>query len=112
MMRKPEREEWASPQPNQAGLEGIACDQRVRPRLHRRLLLGVALSFAAAALILTLLHLHYANLSASPTDLLVFGENRLLAGSPGSLRVRLRNHTTGASLADVPVTIELRGKTS
>src|SRR5262249_33075190 len=96
----------------QATLERIDRYERGWPRFRRRWLSGAGLPLAAAFLILTLLHLHYANLSASPADLVVFGQNRLLAGSPGSLRVRLQNHASGASLAGIPVTIELRGKTA
>jgi alpha-2-macroglobulin-like protein len=100
-----------APQPLiQATLERIDRYERGWPRLRRRLLLGVGLPLAAAVLILSMLHLYYANLTASPTDLVVLGQNRLLAGSPGSLRVRLQNHISGAALAGVPVTIDLQRK--
>src|SRR5262249_4749132 len=94
----------------QATLERIDRYERGWPRLRRRLVLGVGLPIAASVLILAVLHLYYANLSASPDDLVVYGQNRILAGSPGSLRVRLQNHQSGVALAGVPVTIELRGK--
>ncbi len=47
---------------------------------------------AAIALAIGLLHLHYLNLSASPYDLHVLGQEKLLAGAETSLRVMLFNH--------------------
>src|SRR5437870_6356808 len=76
-------------------------------RLFARFLLPAA---AAAALLLGGLHIHYANLTVSPADIRVLGQNQLLAGALGSLRIRVVDHFSGLAMANIPVRIELRGQ--
>lgn len=72
--------------------------------------LGVFGSVAAAVLILGGLHLYYLNLAPSSYDLLVLGQQQLLAGTPGALRVTLTDRKTGQPVAGAPVRVELRDK--
>ena len=74
---------------------------------RRAFRIGVPVAFAAAVLLLASLHIHYATLEPSPFDLQVYGQNRLLAGTDASIRIRLINHLTGKPVGDVPVNIEL-----
>src|SRR5262245_3539648 len=62
-------------------------------------------SVAAVVAVLTLAHVHFATLAASPIDLEVLGQDELVAGSEASVRVRLTDR--GRPLADVPVEINL-----
>jgi uncharacterized protein YfaS (alpha-2-macroglobulin family) len=94
----------------QSTLKGIDTHERNRRRLRRRLFTTMGLTAAAAVLFLGGFHLYYLNLKPSPSDLRVYGQTHLLAGSPASLRVRLMNHHTGQPLAGVPVAISLRSQ--
>jgi hypothetical protein len=89
-----------------------AVENRVwRWRRVRRYVLGGALAAAAiAAAVIGEFHFHYANLSASPTDIKVLGQTQLLAGAAASLRVCLIDHATGGNLAGVPVRIGLHNR--
>jgi hypothetical protein len=80
-------------------------------RIRRRFFFRIALpALAASILVLSLVHAYYLNLKPTPFDLAVYGQAELMAGSPGSLRIRLTNHETGAAMEGVPVEIELRDK--
>ncbi|MCS6976965.1 MAG: MG2 domain-containing protein [Gemmatales bacterium] len=65
---------------------------------------GVA---AAAAIVLMILGLYYANLTPTPWDLQVFGQRQAVPGSEASLRVRLVNRSNGAAVSGVPVVLYL-----
>src|SRR5262249_40749894 len=93
----------------QSTLARVDTHERQRRRFRRLLARGLFLGFAACWLALLGGHLYVNNLSASPYDLSVYGQTDLLAGTPGSLRVRLIDHRNGQALAGVPVTIELHG---
>src|SRR5438105_5005030 len=81
-----------------------------RTRKVRRWFLGVSLpAVAASALIIGLLHLYYLNLTPTPYDLRILGQNRLMAGSMASLRVRLLDRSNNQPMQGVPVDVELRG---
>lgn len=92
-------------QATQAKVVHFAQKQRI---LRRRLLWIVPSVTAAVVLVLGAFHLYYENLTASPFELQVFGQQELLAGSLGSLRVRVLDHPRSAALQGVPVKIELR----
>lgn len=82
--------------------------QRVR---QRRLVTWSTLSgLAASVLILACLNFYYWQMSPTPYDILVLGQQQLYAAAPGSLRVRVMNQATGEALANVRVTLELRGQ--
>lgn len=85
------------------------ADQR-RRRVRKMILLPWSLATAASIIILAGLHIYYSNLSPTPYDLQVYGQNTLLAGTPGSLRIRLFDQNTRQALSGVPVDIELRNQ--
>jgi len=66
-----------------------------------------ALATAAAVAIVGGLHIYYATLSPTPYDLQVYGQQTLLAGTQGSLRVCLFDRKADRPLPGVPVSIEL-----
>lgn len=74
---------------------------------RRNLFEKFAVVAASIALLIGSLHLHYLHLSASPYDLRVLGQEKLLAGAETSLRVMLFNHTSRALMAGIPVEVEL-----
>src|SRR5262249_55278044 len=82
-------------------LQGVEADEQRRRRLRRRLLLTLAGTVAATVLVLGGFHVYYLNLKPSPSDLRVYGQTELLAGSPASLRVRLMNRRTGQPMPGV-----------
>jgi hypothetical protein len=86
----------------------IAAEEERQDRRRRKVARYILGGLAAAALLLASLHVRYAGLTASSADLQVLGQDRLLAGSDASLRVRLTDG--GAPLADVPVEIALENK--
>ncbi len=67
---------------------------------------------AVAAVLLACFHIYSANYRESPYDLLIFGQNELIADSQASIRVRLINRQTKEPLADVPVSIVLSSDAS
>jgi uncharacterized repeat protein (TIGR01451 family) len=90
-----------------AAVDAHECRRRWRRRSVLGSVLGVA---AAAAAVIAVFHIHYANLRATPTDLKVLGQRQLLAGAAGSLRVCLLDHRTGLALSGVHVRIDLQRK--
>src|SRR5262249_24561643 len=79
-----------------------------RTRKLRRWFLGVSLpAVAASALIIGIVHLYYLNLTPTPYDLRILGQNRLMTGSMASLRIRLLDRPSGQPMPDVPVEVEL-----
>lgn len=88
-------------------LAAVAEREHIRQRRRRWAIPGLALTAAAAVLILVGAHVHYLRLTPTPYDLLIAGQNQWLAGTMASLRVRLIDHGSGAALARVPVEIEL-----
>src|SRR5438270_4601815 len=97
----------ASGQLIHATLTKIDSYERIRRSKHK-IGWGAALAAAACIAFLSSVHLYYLNLSVTPYSLEILGQATLLAGTNGSLRVRVVHHQTGARLADVPVDIELR----
>lgn len=93
----------------QQTLARIQDDDERRRLRRRRLVRGFLVAVAASVTILAVLNIHYANLSASPYDLKVIGQNQLIPGAPGSLRIQLMDRQTGTALAGVPIDVELRG---
>src|SRR5262249_21899331 len=86
-----------------------AVEQHERlQRFRRRYAWTVLVSAAASVLVLIGFHAHYARLSAGEFDLRVLGQDVLLAGSQGSLRVQLIDRTTGQPVSGVPVVVELK----
>ncbi len=66
-----------------------------------------AIVAAVLAAMIGSLHVYYLRLSASPYDLRVLGQDRMLAGSETSLRVTVFNQASQKLLAGVPVDVEL-----
>jgi uncharacterized protein YfaS (alpha-2-macroglobulin family) len=90
-------------------LHRIASERLRRRRLRKRILWTVLPAFAAAVLLLIGANLYYYNLRANSIDLLAFGQNRLLAATSASLRIRLIDRAgSGTVLAGVPVIVTIR----
>lgn len=78
---------------------------------RRRVISWTGLSgLAASILVLAGLHLYYWQMSPTPYDVMVLGQNQLYAAAPGSVRVRVMDQNTRRPLVDVPVRIQLAGK--
>jgi hypothetical protein len=93
----------------QATLRRIDVHENQKRKV-RRLFLAVALpAIAASALFIGILHLYYANLSPTPYDLRILGQNRLMSGSMASVRIRLIDRSKNAPMSGVPVDVELTG---
>jgi hypothetical protein len=91
----------------QATLEQVEAAEKAHARRMRRLRRGALLALAASVLLLGAVHLYYLNLSPSPYDLQVFGQDILLADTEGSLRVRVLDHKRGKAAENIPVRIDL-----
>jgi anti-sigma factor RsiW len=77
----------------------------------RRYLYSTVFAVAASvAIILTSMHLYYTRLEPTPYELSLLGQRQLLAGAPGSMRVRVTNHQTRQPVPNVPVDLELLGQ--
>jgi hypothetical protein len=100
----------ASEQLVRATLQNIDRHQLHRKRRLKILGFGVVLPLAASILLLTIAQVYYSSLKPTPYDLRILGQSRLLAGSPGSLRIRLVDQQTGRSVQDVHVNLELHRK--
>ncbi len=77
---------------------------------HRRsrfLRVSIPVGVAAAILIIASVHLYFAALSPTPYDLRVLGQSELLAGTQGSMRIRLTNHFTGDPIENAEMDVEL-----
>jgi hypothetical protein len=98
----------ASGQLIQATLEKIDAHQLRRRRRVRRAIAAAVGVFATAAALLIGVQVYCANLSPSTLDLVVLGQRELFAATNASLRIRLVDRKTGAPVAGVPVTVELR----
>src|SRR5262249_19275747 len=66
---------------------------------------GMLVALAASALLLTGLHLYYANLKPGTIDLMLLGQRELLAATRASLRVRLTSHGGNLLHVNAPVII-------
>lgn len=75
---------------------------------RRRIVRSVVGLFAAAALILVAFHVYYANLSPGRHDVVLLGQNELLAGSKASLRVRVVDQETKKPAANLPVRVAMK----
>src|SRR5262245_2234778 len=91
----------------QTTLERIALDDRRRRGWRRRIYSAIMIPAAAAAIVIALFHVRYETLSANPLSLEVYGQNSLVPGSDGALRVRLWDKKTQQPVANVPVEITL-----
>ncbi len=94
--------------------ERLIRQTRMRIARQRRILVHpvrfVWSTIAAAAVVIALVHLYYANLAPSPYDLRVLGQQELFADTDASLRVVLMNRGSDEPLSGVPIDIELAGK--
>ncbi|HMF16829.1 MAG TPA: MG2 domain-containing protein, partial [Gemmataceae bacterium] len=86
------------------GVTDLDARQQRRRRVLRR---SVLPAVAACVVLLGMVHLYFLNLSPSPYDLTLRGQAQLVAGSDGSLRVRVVHHEQGQGVKDVPVSIDL-----
>lgn len=98
-------------EPSQQLIDGAiaAVTARAQRDVHRmRLRRAVAWGLpAAAAIVLAFVHIYFANLTPSPTQMHVYGQDRLHRGAEAALRVSIVNHNTGRPIEGVPVTIDL-----
>lgn len=62
-----------------------------------------AAGLAAVVALLASLHLHFDSLAPGPIDLRIMGQNEIMAGTSGSMRVSLINRETGRPVAGAPV---------
>jgi uncharacterized protein YfaS (alpha-2-macroglobulin family) len=92
----------------QTTLSRIDAQDRRRVKRRRWFLAVSVPAVAASALVIGLLHLHYLNLTPTPYDLRILGQNRLMAGSMASIRIRLLDRSNGQPMQGVPVDVELR----
>ncbi len=99
----------APPQLVVATIDRVAAYDRRRALVRRRALWASLASVAAAVLVLSGLHAYFYNLKPTSTDVMVLGQQQLLAGSHSSVRVRVVNRATQEPRANVPVKVELRG---
>jgi uncharacterized protein YfaS (alpha-2-macroglobulin family) len=89
-------------------LDRIASDRQRRRVRQKRYVWSVVSVLAASLLLLLGATLYYANLKSTSTDLLAFGQSRLLAATTASMRIRLIDRAgTGTILASVPVIVTL-----
>jgi hypothetical protein len=89
-------------------LDRIDAHQQRTYRLRRRFAFVTIGALAASVLLLAGLHLYYANLTASSYDIVVLGQQQLLASTTASLRVRVVDRNTGrAAVPGVPVKLAL-----
>lgn len=80
----------------------------VRRRGRIRSYFGTVLALTALGIaVLVSAHWHYAHLTPSPIDLRAFGQNELLAGSRGSLRMSLARANSGTPVAGAAVQMVL-----
>src|SRR5262249_52091310 len=99
----------APQQPIRSTLNRIPAYEQRRRRRWRNVYIGFGAAAATAFLLLAGLQFYYSNLAPTPYDLVVLGQDQLLAGAAGALRIRLTDRHTGTALSGVPVAIELRG---
>lgn len=90
-----------------ATLERIQTHEARRRRWRGHLAWGMLASLAASALLLTGLQLYYTLLRPGTIDLIVLGQNQLLAATSAALRVRLVDRQAGMVLSGVPVVVSL-----
>lgn len=91
----------------QRSLGGVDRSTIRRRTWFRRYLLTVAAAALASVAVLGGMQWHYRNLTISPVDLRVLGQSQLLAGSNGSMRVRVMNADSRGPMAGVPVQMTL-----
>ncbi|MFO0930531.1 MAG: MG2 domain-containing protein [Gemmataceae bacterium] len=90
-----------------ATLEHIHDYQYRRTQRRNRIAWGLLGSLAACTLVLIGLQMYYALLRPGTIDLLVLGQNQLLAATRTSLRVRVVDRNGGAAMTGVPVVVAL-----
>src|SRR5262245_15461374 len=94
-----------------ATVEVIDEHQRQAGRRRGRVLWGGLGTLAACVLALVGLHLYFATLKPGSLDLVVLGQNQLMASTMASLRVRLVDRGADrAAVAGVPVVVEMVGQ--
>ncbi|MGB6045894.1 MAG: MG2 domain-containing protein [Pirellulales bacterium] len=91
----------------QKTLDRVGAKAERRARTGRLLRKTVLYATAASVLIIGSLNLYYYNLTASPYDLRLLGQEQLLAGSKASLRLSLVDRSTGRPVPNVPVELSL-----
>jgi hypothetical protein len=92
-------------------LDRVSAYERSWRRSRKIVLAGAAGAAAAAVLVLASLQWYYRNLSPTPLNIVLLTQGQLLAGTTGSLRVRLVDGPSGVALAGIPVDLELRPRT-
>lgn len=91
----------------QRTVAGVERSTLRRRTWFRRYLFTVAAATLAGVAVLVGMGWHYRHLTVSPVDLRVLGQSQLLAGSNGSIRVRVMNASTRGAMAGVPVQMTL-----
>src|SRR4051794_4891383 len=91
-----------------ATVDRVAGYDAARWRRKRGVLSLMFAPLAAAAAVLVAFNVYYNGLEASPANLELFGQQKLIAGSPASVRVRVTDGRTHAPLPSTPVEIALR----
>jgi len=91
----------------QQAVENIEMHETKHNRFRKYYTRTVLLATAASVLIIGLVNLYYYQLSATPYDLRLLGQESLLSGSNASLRVTVLDQRTGKPVDGVPVEIAL-----
>ncbi|TPW00608.1 MAG: hypothetical protein FD125_3048, partial [bacterium] len=97
----------ASEQLIQQALKTVDRADQTQSWQRRFFFRGLLPAAAAAVLLLAGFHLYYLNLSPSPYEIRVLGQNQLLAATTGSLRIRLFDRNTGKAAPGIPVRVDL-----
>src|SRR3954452_16211921 len=93
----------------QETMAGVEARQKRASLVKRRFVRYSLAALAASVLLLAGTHVYYANLAPTNYDVVVLGQNELLAGSHASLRVRVMDRAKQKPVANAPVRVELRG---
>ncbi len=91
----------------QASLSRIDQYEQTSGKRRRWVIRGGFIAAAASIVLVGSLHLYYLSLSPTPYDLRIFGQNELMAGTHGSIRVQLTDREHASAIKNVPVDIEL-----
>ncbi|MFL5341946.1 MAG: MG2 domain-containing protein [Gemmataceae bacterium] len=97
----------ASEQLVRVTLQRLERVDRFRHRQRRLFWTAFLSPVAAAAIMIGLFQMHYQNLAASPANLEIYGQSKLIPGSEAALRVRLTDAHSQAPMPGVPVEVRL-----